>query len=112
MTNEGQTDVDFKFRLSPEETVGPCRDGGPPEITLLPLTCQEAHAAAGCVHFRLAPYTAQRTCQQPTSIAAPLPQVQEIIERQPHPPQSLILLGRSGTGAWGAAAGAGCWLAR
>ncbi|PSC71609.1 TPR and ankyrin repeat-containing 1-like isoform A [Micractinium conductrix] len=42
MTNEGQTEVDFKFRLSPEET--------------------------------------------------------EIVERIPQPPQSLILLGRSGTG--------------
>lgn len=43
MTNEGRTDVDFRFRLSPEEA--------------------------------------------------------EIVERVPHPPQSLILLGRSGTGA-------------
>ncbi len=38
----------------------------------------------------------QLRCVPPTAHSLP----QEIIERQPHPPQSLILLGRSGTGAW------------
>ena len=111
MTNEGQTDVDFKFRLSPEETVRgqgarilpmtvPCCPCRPRRAWLrAPLRLSHCHGDprphAAC---HAVPHGACACPARALPNCSPSAPLQEIIERLPHPPQSLILLGRSGTG--------------